>query len=158
MRHLRLKQTAIAAAAAVLALSLAACNGTDGEKGTGSSKPSAPAATATKKPASKKAAPKAPAKTPAQQFAAYVGQHGTTQEKTAARHVTKIQGADDLNNIADQASVYTDYTGGLGAESGHARLLTGSFKDWEAARGKTSKNGLVTVYNASGDTIGNGQF
>ncbi|MET9305107.1 hypothetical protein ACFY65_16535 [Streptomyces cellulosae] len=90
----------------------------------------------------------------AEQFKAFVEENGTPQEKEAVAHVTKVQGADEQNDILDTADIYTDFTGGLmGEGSGPAKLIASAFADW-----KQSENGLVTVYDADGELLGNGQF
>ncbi|WP_431993487.1 hypothetical protein [Streptomyces albogriseolus] len=90
----------------------------------------------------------------AEQFKAFVGENGTAQEKEAVSHVTKVQGADEQNDILDTADVYTDFTGGImGEGTGPAKLIASAFADW-----KQSENGLVTVYDADGELLGNGQF
>ncbi|MEU6336437.1 hypothetical protein ACPC27_05695 [Streptomyces cellulosae] len=90
----------------------------------------------------------------AEQFKAFVEENGTAQEKEAVAHVIKVQGADEQNDILDTADVYTDFTGGLmGEGSGPAKLIASAFADW-----KQSENGLVTVYDADGELLGNGQF
>ncbi|MFD7703962.1 hypothetical protein [Streptomyces caelestis] len=90
----------------------------------------------------------------AEQFTAFVQKNGTPQEKEALSHVTKVQGADEQNDILDAADVYTDFTGGImGEGTGPAKLIASAFADW-----KQSDNGLVTVYDADGEIIGNGSF
>ncbi|MFF1353919.1 hypothetical protein [Streptomyces sp. NPDC058297] len=90
----------------------------------------------------------------AEQFKAFVAKNGTPKEKDAVAHVLKIQGADQQNDILDSADVYTDLTGGLmGEGSGPSKLIASAFADW-----KDSKNGLVTVYDADGEIITNGNF
>ncbi|MEV5935487.1 hypothetical protein AB0L56_22875 [Streptomyces sp. NPDC052079] len=90
----------------------------------------------------------------AEQFKAFVQKNGTAKEKEAVSHVTKVQGADEQNNILDAADVYTDFTGGiLGEGTGPAKLIASAFADW-----KQSDNGLVTVYDADGELLGNGKF
>ncbi|MFE1265558.1 hypothetical protein ACFW5X_34225 [Streptomyces albogriseolus] len=90
----------------------------------------------------------------AEQFKAFVEENGTAQEKDAVSHVTKVQGADEQNDILDTADVYTDFTGGImGEGTGPAKLIASAFADW-----KQSENGLVTVYDADGELLGNGQF
>ncbi|GAA1426421.1 hypothetical protein GCM10009601_35380 [Streptomyces thermospinosisporus] len=90
----------------------------------------------------------------AEQFKAFVQKNGSPQEKAAVEHVTKVQGADEQNDILDAADVYTDFTGGImGEGAGPAKLIASAFADW-----KQSKNGLVTVYDANGELIGNGKF
>ncbi|MFF8524300.1 hypothetical protein ACF05X_19505 [Streptomyces werraensis] len=90
----------------------------------------------------------------AEQFKAFVEENGTAQEKAAVAHVTKVQGADEQNDILDTADVYTDFTGGImGGGTGPAKLIASAFADW-----KQSENGLVTVYDADGELLGNGEF
>ncbi|MFK4543457.1 hypothetical protein RKD29_003053 [Streptomyces tendae] len=103
------------------------------------------------KPAEDKAEEKA---SQAEQFKAFVQKNGTPKEKDAVSHVTKVQGADEQNDILDAADVYTDFTGGLmGEGTGPAKLIASAFADW-----KDSDNGLVTIYDADGELLGNGQF
>ncbi|CAM5351277.1 putative protein OS=Streptomyces tendae OX=1932 GN=GUR47_27775 PE=4 SV=1 [Streptomyces tendae] len=103
------------------------------------------------KPAEDKATEKA---SQAEQFQAFVRKNGTPGEKDAVAHVTKVQGADEQNDILDAADVYTDFTGGImGEGTGPAKLIASAFADW-----KDSENGLVTVYDADGELLGNGQF
>ncbi len=90
----------------------------------------------------------------AEQFKAFVRKNGTPQEKQAVAHVTKVQGAEEQNDILDAADVYTDFTGGImGEGAGPAKLIASAFADW-----KQSENGLVTVYDAEGELLGNGNF
>ncbi|MDT0609958.1 hypothetical protein [Streptomyces lancefieldiae] len=90
----------------------------------------------------------------ADQFKAFVAKNGTPTEKDAISHVTKVQGADEQNDILDSADVYTDFTGGImGEGTGPAKLIASAFADW-----KQSENGLVTVYDADGEILGNGNF
>ncbi|NEB14628.1 hypothetical protein G3I32_38360 [Streptomyces coelicoflavus] len=103
------------------------------------------------KPAEDKAVEKA---SQAEQFKAFVQKNGSPNEKDAVSHVTKVQGADEQNDILDAADVYTDFTGGfMGEGTGPAKLIASAFADW-----KDSENGLVTIYDADGELLGNGQF
>ncbi|PPS88213.1 hypothetical protein [Streptomyces sp. MH60] len=103
------------------------------------------------KPAEDKAVEKA---SQAEQFKAFVRKNGAPKEKDAVSHVTKVQGADEQNDILDAADVYTDFTGGImGEGTGPAELIASAFADW-----KDSENGLVTIYDADGELLGNGQF
>ncbi|MFE1203950.1 hypothetical protein ACFW5V_19905 [Streptomyces sp. NPDC058762] len=103
------------------------------------------------KPAEDKAVEKA---SQAEQFKAFVQKNGSPNEKDAVSHVTKVQGADEQNDILDAADVYTDFTGGIMGEGmGPAKLIASAFADW-----KDSENGLVTIYDAEGELLGNGQF
>ncbi|MFC4328355.1 hypothetical protein ACFPC0_11005 [Streptomyces andamanensis] len=93
-------------------------------------------------------------------FKAFVGKHGTANEKAAVKHVVKVQGADENNDLLDAAEIHTDYKGDMmdSSVSGAAKLLASSFADFQKDRGKDSKNGLVSVYNAAGDLVGNGKY
>ncbi|MEU9640407.1 hypothetical protein [Streptomyces sp. NPDC048188] len=103
------------------------------------------------KPAEDKAVEKA---SQAEQFKTFVRKNGSANEQDAVSHVTKVQGADEQNDILDAADVYTDFTGGImGEGTGPAKLIASAFADW-----KDSENGLVTIYDADGELLGNGQF
>ncbi|PAZ17628.1 hypothetical protein CLM62_01495 [Streptomyces sp. SA15] len=116
-------------------------------KATGSSKATGPSKTA------------APQQSTVDAFKAYVKKHESAKTREAAAHVTKVQGADENNDILDTADIYTDYTGGLASpDTGNAKLLASAFADFQSSRGKASKNGLVTVYNADGDILSNGNY
>ncbi|MFE6738052.1 hypothetical protein [Streptomyces tubercidicus] len=98
--------------------------------------------------------PAAAPKSPADQFKAFVTKHGSPQEKAAIGHVTKVQGAEEMNDILDSVDIYTDFTGGLmGPHQSEGKLIASAFADW-----KDSKNGLVTVYDVKGDLLSNGNF
>ncbi|MFE0444457.1 hypothetical protein [Streptomyces fungicidicus] len=131
-------------------------DGGSGDKGTSASAEQQSAGTKSDgksdtKPAEDKGAEKA---SQAEQFKAFVRKNGTPQEKDAVSHITKVQGADEQNDILDAADVYTDFTGGImGEGTGPAKLIASAFADW-----KQSDNGLVTVYDADGEIIGNGNF
>jgi hypothetical protein len=105
---------------------------------------------------------KAPAKAEDQvkEFKAYAAKHNVPSGVVAAvGHVIKIQGADGNNDILDSADIYTDYAGDMMSnDSAGAKLIASSFADWQKSRGKDSKNGLVTVYNKSGDMLNNGKY
>lgn len=120
-------------------------------------KPAGNAKTDDKAPAKKKpAAAPAPKKdlSQADQFKAFVAKNGTPTEKAAVGHVTKVQGADSDNGIMDTADVYTDYAGGMmGPHQADGKLLASAFADW-----KNSKNGLVTIYDAKGEILSNGNY
>ncbi|MEU9014280.1 hypothetical protein AB0D12_31825 [Streptomyces sp. NPDC048479] len=137
-----------------------AAGGGDGSSGNTGKKPAtavapqAPAkGKADAKPAEKKEQPKEDL-SQGDQFKAFVSKNGTGAEKAAVAHVTKVQGADEHNGIADTADIYTDFAGGLvGPHQGEGKLLASAFADW-----KTSENGLVTVYDKDGQILSNGQF
>jgi hypothetical protein len=101
----------------------------------------------------------APQLSEVQLFQKWVAGHEGPKTAAAAKHVTKIQGADQVDNIMDSADVYTDYTGGLmGGDTGNAQLIVSAFSDWQTSRGKHSSNGLVTVYDQDGNVLGNGNW
>lgn len=90
----------------------------------------------------------------ADQFKEFVAKNGSGPEKAAVKHVTKIQGAGEQNDLLDAADIYTDYEGGImSPNQGDAKLLASAFADW-----KDSKNGLVTVYDEAGELMANGNF
>ncbi|MFF9265834.1 hypothetical protein [Streptomyces longwoodensis] len=157
--YARTRRAAVAAAAVLaLAAFATACN--DDETQSGSENTTAASA-----PASAPASAKAPAKkestaSVADQLKEFTAKHGTAQEKAAVAHVTKVQGADQKNDILDAPEIHTNYTGDLmdTDATGGAKLIASVFADFQKERGKDSKNGLVTVYNASGSVIGNGQY
>ncbi|MFE0631553.1 hypothetical protein ACFW3D_31935 [Streptomyces sp. NPDC058864] len=108
-----------------------------------------------------KGAPKNPVapkrRTTVDRFRDYVAEHGSVNEAAMAKHVTKIQGGDDINNVLDTADVYTDFSGDF-SNMPKAKLIASAFADWQESRGKSSKNGLVTVYSSGGDVLGNNKF
>lgn len=110
-----------------------------------------PSATSGEKPAAKVKEPK---KSQAEEFAACVNKSGTSAEKAAVKHVTKVTGADDFNGILDAPEVFTTYTGGfMSKDAGGAKLIASAF-----AGCYKSDNGLVTVYGSDGEMISNGKF
>lgn len=154
-RSTRIRRAA-AVASAVLALGVftVACEGTDGTGTTDTTrskeKDSGGAADADAKPS----------KSVVDEFRDFVKAKGTDEEKAAVQHVTKIQGADRNNDILDTADIYTDFKTDLmdGEATGAAKLIASTFAEFQADRGKGSANGLVTVYNATGDMLGNGNY
>lgn len=97
---------------------------------------------------------KTPTKSQADQFKDCVTKNGTAAEKTAVKHVTKVTGADKQNNILDSAEVFTDYTGGIvGPHASDGKLIASAFGSCYE-----SENGLVTVYDESGEILSNGNF
>ncbi|MGY5134705.1 hypothetical protein ACWGJW_20235 [Streptomyces nigrescens] len=98
--------------------------------------------------------PKAAPRSPADRFKAFVTKNGSANEKAAIGHVTKVQGAEEQNDILDSVDIYTDFTGGLmGPHQSEGKLIASAFADW-----KDSKNGLVTVYDVQGELLANGNF
>ncbi|UYB43622.1 hypothetical protein SLV14_006621 [Streptomyces sp. Je 1-4] len=98
--------------------------------------------------------PKAAPRSPADQFKAFVAKNGSANEKAAIGHVTKVQGAEEQNDILDSVDIYTDFTGGLmGPHQSEGKLIASAFADW-----KDSKNGLVTIYDVKGELLANCNF
>ncbi|WP_331283973.1 hypothetical protein [Streptomyces sp. H39-S7] len=65
-----------------------------------------------------------------------------------------VQGADKSNGLLDTAQIHTDCAGDIMSDdAGKGELIASAFADW-----KDSKNGLVTVYNASGELLSNGNY
>lgn len=140
----------------IVIVSVAASGGSD------DSKKSDTTAAAPDKPAAKAKTDDRPATEPApkkdlsqaDQFRAFVNKNGTPTEKALVGHVTKVQGADSNNDVLDSADVYTDFSGGMmGPHQADGKLLASAFADW-----KNSKNGLVTVYDAKGEILSNGNY
>jgi hypothetical protein len=93
-------------------------------------------------------------KTEAEKFQECVGRTGTTGEKAAVKHVTKVSGTDEQSSIADLAKVFTDYSGGMmGGHAGEGRLIAAAF-----ASCYESANGMVTVYDKGGDLLATGRY
>lgn len=114
-----------------------------------------PAATDDKKDNSKEQpVEEQPEASQADQFKAFVEENGTTREQDAVNHVTKVQGADEQNDILDSVEIWTDYSGGIvGPHASDGKIIASAFADW-----KDSDNGLVTVYGQDGELLSNGNF
>jgi hypothetical protein len=148
---------------AFLAIGLLASGGDSGSASdrkpaasAGESEPAAkPSSEAPAKPTHEAPAKPAPKEqSQADQFKEFVAKNGTNAEKAAVTHVTKVQGAEEQNNILDSVDVYTDFKGGfMSKDASKAKLIASAFADW-----KQSKNGLVTIYGEDGDLISNGKF
>ncbi|MFC8127143.1 hypothetical protein [Streptomyces sp. NPDC057302] len=90
----------------------------------------------------------------AEQFKACVAKGGTESEKTAVKHVTKVTGAGKSNDILDAAEVFTGFTGGMmGPHASDGKLIASAFGSCY-----DSENGLVTVYDKSGEILSNGDY
>ncbi|MEV0094770.1 hypothetical protein [Streptomyces sp. NPDC050738] len=139
-------------------VALGACSASTDDKGGNASSDKGTSVTDTADKKADKKSGKKPEKkaagSQADQFKAFVNKNGSAKEKAAVAHITKVQGAEKLNNVMDTADIYTDFTGGLmGKGAAPSELITSAFKDW-----KHSDNGLVTVYDATGETITNSEF
>lgn len=92
--------------------------------------------------------------TEAQIFVACVRKNGTAVEKSQVKHVTKVTGTDQRNDILDSAEVWTDYAGDMfGPSANNAKVLASAFVSCY-----DSDNGLVTVYSKSGEILANANF
>ncbi|MFE9658977.1 hypothetical protein [Streptomyces sp. NPDC005955] len=162
------KALAIGAVVSITALGAIGCTPEDDDSGTKKDKSNSSSSSssggsgkddrgAAKGDDKKKDADKSAAKgSQADRFKAFVNKNGTPKEKDAVSHVTKVQGADEVNDLLSTADVYTDYTGGImGKGTGPAKLLASAFADWK----KTDNGaGLVTIYDTDGELLGNGNF
>ncbi|MBC9727587.1 hypothetical protein [Streptomyces sp. TRM68367] len=93
-------------------------------------------------------------KTQAEEFQACVEKSGTSTEKKAVKHVTKVTGADKRNNILDAPEIFTDFSGGLmGPHQGEGKLIASAFTSCYE-----SDNGLVTVYDKDGEILANANY
>nr|WTB31855.1 hypothetical protein OG781_22320 [Streptomyces sp. NBC_00830] len=135
----------------------AAAGGGSGDSTDTSNKDKAIAASSSPKAGQSKKAEEKPAesnKTQAEEFQACVAKSGTSTEKAAVRHVTKVTGADKRNDILDAPEVYTDFTGGfMSANQGDAKLIASAFTSCYE-----SDNGLVSVFGKDGDLIANANY
>ncbi|MGW5022910.1 hypothetical protein [Streptomyces cacaoi] len=129
--------------------------GDGGRAEAGDSAAAAPAEDKAKdQPKAAEAADAGSEKSQAEQFKAHVAKKGTPQQKEAVQHVTDVQGADKRNDVMDSAEIHTDYTGGMtGPHTGDGKLLASAFAGW-----RSSDNGLVTVYDADGEILSNGNY
>ncbi|WP_431781723.1 hypothetical protein [Streptomyces chumphonensis] len=90
----------------------------------------------------------------ADQFKACVADKGTPAEQDVIGHVTKVTGTDNRNDIIDTAEVFTDYKGDLiSDDAASGKLIASAF-----ATCYQSDNGLVTIYNQSGEILSNGNY
>jgi hypothetical protein len=127
-------------------------SGSDTSSGSGGS-------TSTASTPADKGQPPAKTQSTVEAFKAYVRKNGTANEKAAVKHVNKIQGGEENNNILDSADVYTTLTGDMfSGDQASGKLIASAFADFQKSRGLGSKNGLVTVYNAGGDILSNGNY
>ncbi|RNG17955.1 hypothetical protein EEJ42_28625 [Streptomyces botrytidirepellens] len=133
---------------------IASGGGKDGEDSGGSGGSDTAASAPRTKTEPEQADAKSADRSQAREFADFVTKNGTPTEKAAVEHVTKVQGADEQNDVLDSAEVWTDYTGGMmGPHASDGKLIASAFADW-----KNSENGLVTVYDAEGEILSNGNF
>ncbi|MEU3842231.1 hypothetical protein AB0E88_19645 [Streptomyces sp. NPDC028635] len=132
----------------------AVAGGGGGDSGDTSKKDKAVTAVDTPRKDTTDKAPAKKEKTQAQEFQECVAADGTATEKAAARHVTKVTGADKRNDILDSAEVFTDFSGGMtGPHQGEGKLIASAFTSCYE-----SKNGLVTVYDKNGEILANANY
>lgn len=108
----------------------------------------------TKSTSSAVAEEKAEKQSTADKFKSWVVENGLPTEKSAVKHVTKVQHESGWLN---QADVYTDMTGGMFSDSANnqARLIASAWADYKQTH---DSSGLVTVYNVNGEMITNGNY
>lgn len=137
----------------VVIAAIGAATGGDSNDASSSDK----AVTASDKPKSGDAKKDPPAEdtgSQADQFKACVSKGGSASEKAAAKHITKVTGADKNNDVLDAAEVFTDFTGGIvGPHASDGKLIASAFGSCY-----DSENGLVTVYDKSGEILSNGNY
>ncbi|MFF5536352.1 hypothetical protein ACFY71_28370 [Streptomyces cinerochromogenes] len=85
-------------------------------------------------------------------FKRWAKANGSAADKAAVAHVTRVHGAFGGNGMVD---VYTDWTGGMfGSHTPDGRLVVSAYQTWMPGTG----SGLVTVYDADGEILANGNF
>lgn len=86
-----------------------------------------------------------------------VNESGLDVEKDAVKHVTKVSGTnDESNNILDSADVYTDLKGDMFSSDGNmANIISSAFN---TCYDELSENGVVTIYNQSGEILEFGSY
>jgi len=96
------------------------------------------------------------AQSQADQFRACIQKTGMVAEKTGGMHVTKVLGAAQGETFA-LAEVWTNYVGGMmGGDAPKGKVLASAFAGcYKSADGKS---GLVTVYDANGEILSNGNY
>ncbi|WP_051789977.1 hypothetical protein [Streptomyces sp. NRRL S-1022] len=85
-------------------------------------------------------------------FKRWAKANGSPADKAAVAHVTRVHGAFGGNGMVD---VYTDWTGGMfGGHNPDGKLVVSAYQTWMPGTG----SGLVTVYDADGEILANGNF
>ncbi|MDX3134407.1 hypothetical protein PV367_32515 [Streptomyces europaeiscabiei] len=85
----------------------------------------------------------------ADHFKAFVNTHGTSAERAAVSHVTKVHRPAPPAGDTDATDVHTDFTGGSpGGGTGPARLISAAFAGW-----KHDERGRVTVYDSADEVL-----
>lgn len=89
----------------------------------------------------------------ADQFKSWVKAHGLPGERSAVKHITKIQY--QHNSVMSTADVYTNLSSAGMENYDTGKLIASAWADW-----KSTKNGagLVTVYGPDGGLISNGNY
>lgn len=91
----------------------------------------------------------------------YATSNGTPAEQAAAEHITKVQDDAAQDAFMPMADIYTDLPGGiLSSDVNDAQLIVSLYKGLAEEQGFTTSDnsGLVTVYNAKGEMLMNGNF
>lgn len=86
-----------------------------------------------------------------------VNESGLDVEKEAVRHVTKVNGTnEESNGILDSADVYTNLKGDMFSSDGNtANIISSAFN---TCYDQISENGVVTIYNESGEILKFGSY
>ncbi|QKY78588.1 hypothetical protein SEA_DRYAD_50 [Streptomyces phage Dryad] len=129
--------------------------------GGGDDKPkeSKPAPTVAAQPkAAAKASEPPPGQIAADQFRECIQRTGMVAEKTGGTHVTKVQGTDTGSGPILIAEVWTNYVGGMfGPDAAKGKVLASAFATcYKLDPGEGP--GLVTVYDANGEILANGNY
>lgn len=135
------------AAITAVCMATAACNVPDGAPGPDPRPTSSTAPTEASEPPSSKEL--------AAEFAAFVEENGTPQEKDAVKHVVKVQITGEGRLVS--ATVTTDFEADLMDDTARTtgKVIATAFADWKQSESGSS---LVTVNSANGSILANGNF
>lgn len=97
----------------------------------------------------------APDRSDAEEFKAFATANGSPEEKAAVDHVVKVQGNSE-DSFVPMVEVHTNLTGDMmSSDASTGKLIATAYADWKTS---DEGSGLVTVYNATGDIMSNGNF
>ena len=99
-----------------------------------------------------------PAQIAADQFRECIQRTGMVAEKTGGTHVTKVLGTDTGSGPILIAEVWTNYVGGMfGPDAPKGKILASAFATcYKLDPGEGP--GLVTIYDANGEILANGNY
>lgn len=140
----------------LLGAAVTGCSGNGSEPSASSSAGSAPAAATSSAPAESTAASPETQGEIGSLKTFVAGSSATPEMKSAvANDVTKVDASDG------QVDIYTDLNGDLGSsDSGAGKLIVSAATDWAKQEHEPISEGagLITVYNANGDILSNGNY